>query len=148
MDQLLTFFTGSVAGGIVVWLAIKLFEHRLAKDLSASDRKVNAAIEFRTKINGLMATLPDHSKRWHSNNQTISAIANFIQITDLAVNNFATFLSQSNRGRFTQKWKQTKEHCNGELPRALNSGDQERANTAKIVFIKHVHDLLSFADET
>lgn len=148
MDQLLTFFSGSIAGGLVVWLAMKLFEHRLAKDISASDRKANAAIEFRAKINEAIITLPGQSNQWHPDNKTIRAIANFIPTTELAINNFSPFLSSRNISRFAQKWEATKDHCKGELPRALSSGDKERSNNAKMVFIKHVQDLLSFANET
>ena len=145
MDWWITFLSGTGAGGVVVYLIMRLFEHRLAKDLSASDRKANAAIEFRNKINEAMATLPPANRIWGANNQTIRAIANFIPTVDLAVVNYAAFLGPAESNRLTKKWGEAKTHCSGELPRSLSSGSTERIDKAKTDFLAHTKDLLSYA---
>ena len=148
MSFWLTFFSGSIAGGIVVWLAIKLFEHRLAKDLSASDRKAVAATEFRRTVNEAMSKLPSETDTWKPNNQTIRPLADFIGVVGLAVQNFAVFLGSSDKSRFTQKWEETKDYCQTILPRSMKGVGNITANQARDTFLQHVKALLSYAKET
>jgi len=148
MSFWLTFFSGSIAGAVVVWLAIKFFEHRLAKELSASDRRANAAIEFRAKINEAMSKFPAKDETWRLHSQTHNAINNFIPIAELAVKNYAGFLGRVNESRITSKWKETKDYCQTTLPRSLKGNGDITADQARDDFLQHVKVLLSYAKET
>lgn len=141
----LTFFCGSVLGGVVVYLARTLFEHRLAKDLSASDRKAVAAREFRAKVNEALALFQKPEEKWGANNRTARAMSNFVGVIDLAAKDFAEFLTGGSKTRFVNKWQETKNYCSTTLPQAITRGDSVAANEAKIIFLNHVEDLLAHA---
>ena len=140
-----SFFVGSAAGGLVVYFARSLFEHFLAKDLSASDRKAVAAREFRAKVNEALVLFQKPEENWNGNNRTAHAMRNFVGVIDLAAKDFAEFFTGASKTRFTNKWQETKNYCSTTLPRAMTGNDAGVANEAKISFLKHVEDLLAHA---
>lgn len=141
----LTFFSGTVLGGLLVYLVRALFEHRLAKDLSASDRKAVAVREFRAKVNEALVLFQKPEENWNGNNRTAHAMRNFVGVIDLAAKDFAEFFTGTSKTRFTKKWQETKDYCSTTLPRAMTGNDAGVANEAKISFLKHVEDLLAHA---
>jgi hypothetical protein len=140
-----TFFMGSVLGGLVAYLARSLFEHRLAKSLSFSNRKAEVAREFRAKVHEALALFQRPEENWNGNNRTADAMRNFVRVIDLAAKDFAEFLSGSSKTQFIEKWRETKEYCSATLARAMAERDVQVAQEAKGTFLKHVEELLSYA---
>ena len=143
-----TFFSGTIAGAVVLYLVQSLFQHRLAKSLSATDRKFIAAREFRAKVNEAMTLFQKTTEQWSGNNRTAHAMRNFVSAIDLAAKDFAEFFTGTEKTRFTNKWNETKEYCSTTLPRALTQGDAGDAQQAKNAFLIHVSELLSYAKTT
>ena len=141
----LTFFSGTVLGGLLVYLTRTLFEHRLAKDRSVSDRRAVAAREFRAKVNEALVLFQKPEENWNGNNRTAHAMRNFVSTIDLAAKDFAEFFTGTSRTRFTNKWQETKNYCSTTLPRAMTGNDPDIANEAKTTFLKHVEALLTHA---
>jgi len=148
MEPIVTFFAGTTLGGIAGYLIRIFIEHRLAKSLSASDRKFVAAREFRAKVNEAMALFQKPAENWNRSNRTAHAMRNFVSAIDLAAKDFAEFLTGTGKTRFTDKWDETKKYCNTTLPLAVTSGDIESADHAKQSFLNHVEELLSHAKTT
>ena len=140
-----SFFTGSAAGAVALYLIQSLFQHRLAKDLSASDRRADAARDFRAKVNEALTLFQKPDENWGGNNRTSYAMRNFVSAIDLAVKDYASLCSGSQKTKFQDKWQQTKEYCSTTLPRAVTSDDAGRSHVAKTTFLKHVEELLSLA---
>ena len=143
-----TFFSGTIAGAVVLYLVQSLFQHRLAKSLSATDRKFIAAREFRAKVNEAMTLFQKTTEQWSGNNRTAHAMRNFVSAIDLAAKDFAEFFTGTEKTRFTNKWNETKEYCSTTLPRSITQGDAGDAQQAKNVFLIHVSELLSYAKTT
>ena len=143
-----TFFSGTIAGAVVLYLAQSLFQHQLAKSLSATDRKFIAAREFRAKVNEAMTLFQKTTEQWSGNNRTAHAMRNFVSVIDLAAKDFAEFFTGIEKTRFTNKWNETKEYCSTTLPRAMTQGDTVAAQQAKEAFLIHVRELLSYAKTT
>ena len=143
-----TFFSGTIAGAVVLYLVQSLFQHRLAKSLSATDRKFIAAREFRAKVNEAMTLFQKTTEQWSGNNRTAHAMRNFVSVIDLAAKDFAEFFTGAEKTRFTSKWNETKDYCNTTLPRGVTSDNTECANQAKKDFLNHVNELLSYAKTT
>ena len=143
-----TFFSGTIAGAVVLYLVQSLFQHRLAKSLSATDRKFIAAREFRAKVNEAMTLFQKTTEQWSGNNRTAHAMRNFVSVIDLAAKDFAEFFTGIEKTRFTNKWNETKEYCSTTLPRAMTQGDTVPAQQAKEAFLIHVRELLSYAKTT
>ena len=148
MKWWVTFLFGGGAGAILLYLMQRLFEHRLAKDLSATDRKFIAAREFRVKVNEAMTLFQNPTETWSGNNRTAHAMRNFVSVIDLAAKDFAEFFTGTEKTRFTNKWNETKDYCSTTLPRAVTSDNTESANQAKEDFLNHVNELLSYAKTT
>lgn len=104
MEPIVTFFAGTTLGGIAGYLIRIFIEHRLAKSLSASDRKFVAAREFRAKVNEAMALFQKPAENWNRSNRTAHAMRNFVSAIDLAAKDFAEFLTGTGKTRFTDKW--------------------------------------------
>ena len=148
MKWWVTFLFGGGAGAILLYLMQRLFEHRLAKDLSATDRKFVAAREFRAKVNEAITLFQKPTETWSGNNITANAMRNFVSAIDLAAKDFAEFFTGAEKTRFTSKWNETKDYCNTTLPRGVTSDNTECANQAKKDFLNHVNELLSYAKTT
>ena len=148
MEPLITFFAGTTLGGIAGYLIRIFIEHRLAKSLSASDRKFVAARDFRAKVNEAMTLFQKPTETWGGNNRTAHAMRNFVSVIDLAAKDFAEFFTSTEKTRFNNKWNETKDYCSTTLPRAVTQKDTETANQAKEAFLTHVSELLSYAKTT
>ena len=148
VGPIVTFFAGTTLGGIAGYLIRIFIEHRLAKSLSASDRKFVAAREFRAKVNEAMTLFQKPTENWNGNNRTADAMRNFVSVIDLAAKDFAEFFTGTEKTRFTNKWDETKKYCSTTLPFAVTSGDIESAKQAKQSFLNHVEDILSYAKTT
>ncbi len=147
MDFWVTFLSGGGAGAVVLYLVQRFFEHRLAKDLSASNRRADAAREFRRKVNEALTLFQKPTENWGSNNRTAHAMRNFVSVVDLAAKDYASLCVGIDKTRFTKKWQETKDYCSTTLPRAVtnNPNSKVSANEAKIAFLKHVEELLENA---
>ena len=88
-----SFFTGSAAGAVALYLIQSLFQHRLAKDLSASDRRADAARDFRAKVNEALTLFQKPDENWGGNNRTANAMRNFVSAIDLAAKDYASLCS-------------------------------------------------------
>ncbi len=72
---------------------------------------------------------------------------NFVSVVDLAAKDYASLCTGIDKTRFTKKWQETKNYCSTALPRAVtnNPNSKVSANEAKIIFLKHVDELLEYA---
>ena len=148
IEPIVTFFAGTTLGGIAGYLIRIFIEHRLAKSLSASDRKFVAAREFRAKVNEAMTLFQKPAEQWGGNNRTAHAMRNFVSVIDLTAKDFAEFFTGTEKTSFTNKWNETKEYCSTTLPRALTQSDTGAAQHAKDAFLVHISELLSYAKTT
>ena len=148
IEPIAAFIAGSTLGGVAGYLIRIFIEHRLVKSRSTHDRRCGAAREFRAKVNEAMTLFQGTEESWTGCNKTGDAMRNFVSVIDLASKDFAEFFTGIEKKRFIKKWNETKKYCGTTLPRAVNSGDNDLANEAKMVFIKHVNELLSHAKST
>ena len=144
-ELIATFIAGSAFGSAALYLIRIFIENRLAKDLSATDRKFVAAREFRAKVNEAITLFQNPTETWRGNNRTANAMRNFVSVIDLAAKDFAEFFTGAEKTRFTSKWNETKDYCSTTLPRGVTSDNTECANQAKKDFLNHVNELLSYA---
>ena len=147
-ELIATFIAGSAFGSAALYLIRIFIENRLAKDLSATDRKFVAAREFRAKVNETITLFQNPTETWRGNNRTANAMRNFVSAIDLAAKDFAEFFTGTEKTRFTNTWNETKEYCSTTLPRSITQGDAGDAQQAKNVFLIHVSELLSYAKTT
>ena len=147
MEFWVTFLSGSGAGAFLLYLVQRFFEHRLAKDLSASDRRASAARDFRAKVNEALTHFHKPEVVWHGDNRTANAMRNFVSSIDLAAKDYAGLCSGFKKTKFTDKWQETKEYCSTTLPRAVtgNTNFDVSEHDAKTTFLKLVEELLSLA---
>lgn len=144
MDWWLTFLSGTGAGAAVLYLGQRLFEHRLAKSLSAETRYFAAAQRFRDELNTAMAMFQPAHVTWNGGNQNAAAMRHFVKRLDVPAREFAKFKGDG----FTKKWEETKNYCSTVLVHEILSKDPDRSNKSRDIFLAHVSDLMSHANPT
>ena len=147
MEFWITLIFGGGAGAVLLYLMQRLFEHRLAKDLSASDRQASAARDFRAKVNEALTHFHKPEVVWQGDNRTANAMRNFVSSIDLAAKDYVGLCSGFEKTKFTDKWQETKNYCSTTLPRAVtgNPNFNVSEQDAKTTFLKLVNELLSIA---
>src|SRR5574341_223647 len=104
IENILTFTTGGVLG----YLLRIFIEHRLSRSRSLEILHITefnkAAREFRAKVNESLALFQRREENWNGNNRNFRAASNFVHIIDLAVKDFAQFLTEESKTGFINKW--------------------------------------------
>ena len=144
IEPIVTFVAGTTLGSIGGYFIRVLIEHRLAKSLSASERYFSAAQRFRDSLNEAMAMFQPTHSTWSGCNKDAIAMRHFVRAIDVSAKEFARFKG-INESSFTSKWEETKNYCSQVLVHEISSGDPERSNKSKEIFLNHVSELLSHA---
>ena len=139
-----TFLAGTTLGSIVGYFFRILIEHRLAKDLSSSERYFTAAQRFRDSVNEALTMFQPAHCTWSGCNKDVTAMRHFVQVVEISAKEFARFKG-INKSSFTNKWEETKKYCSEVLVYEISSGDPDRSNNSKDIFLNYINELLSDA---
>lgn len=144
INPITTYLATTALGGVAGYFVRILIEHRLAKSLSETERYFAAAQRFRDSINEAMTMFQPTHYTWSGCNKDAIAMRHFIRTIDVATREFAQFKGIKKMS-FANKWQETKNYCDQVLVHEISSGDPDRSNIAKNVFLNHVSELISHA---
>ena len=108
IEPIAAYISTTVLGGIAGYFIRVLIEHRLAKSLANSNRRADAARDFRAKVNGALTLFQKPTENWGGNSRTANAMRNFVSVVDLAAKDYTGLCVGGDKTRFTKKWQETK----------------------------------------
>ena len=144
IEPVVAYISTTALGGFAGYFIRIFIEHRLAKSLSASERYFAAAQRFRDSLNEAMAMFQPTHYTWSGCNKDAIAMRHFVRTVEVYAKEFARFKG-INETSFTNKWEETKKYCSQVLVHEISSGDPDRSNKSKDIFLNHVSELLSHA---